>query len=509
VATERLNAEWALERAFEEFAAIFVDVDADYLRERTGDVADVVGRLRRNLVSRPRRSGELNLDLDEPSILVADELPPSVAGQLDRQRVIGLAMDAGSRTDHSAILARSLRLPAVAGLRTASLIARPGVIVMIDGYTGEVVFDPDESTINRARAKAERKWVAVPVATALIQPASTKDGVAIRFDANIELADEIDVARANGAEGIGLFRSEFMLGATPVDSMPEAAQYDAYRHLIERMAPHPVTIRTFDVDESRLTGGGGDPTQAGAPEHMRGPLGLRAIRLCLSRPDVFGAQLRALARASQHGPLRVLFPFVASVDELKAAKRALATAARDVATGGAGAPRVIQVGAMIEVPAAAMTVDALAEDSDFFSIGTNDLIQYTLAVDRTDGRVARLYDPLHPAVLRLIRGVVRAAGRCNKPVALCGEMAADPAALVALLGLGITSFSMNPVLIPAAREIVRSLTLSEVRRVVARALKLPSGAEIAAHLAAAYPGIIRKSNGRSPEPAVGGESSDR
>ena len=509
VSAERLNAEWAVERAFEEFSAIFMEVGDGYLRERRGDVADVVGRLRRNLMPKPQGAGEVSLVLDEPSILVADELPPSVAGQLDRHRVIGLAMDAGSRTDHSAILARSLRLPAVASLREASQLASPGVLILVDGYSGEIVIDPDLAMIDRARAKAERKWVSVPIARHLVHPASTSDGVAIRFDANIELPEEIDVARANGAEGIGLFRSEFMLGGRTVESLGEQEQYEAYRNLVERMAPHPVTIRTFDVDESRLAGRPGERPADGAAESSRGPLGLRAIRLSLSRPEVFGTQLRALSRAARHGPLRVLFPFVASVEELRQARAALANARLAVRSGPGDDVPPVAVGAMIEVPSAAMTVDLLAAEADFFSIGTNDLIQYTLAVDRTDGRVARLYEPLHPAVLRLVRIVTRAAARWARPVALCGEMAADPAALLALLGLGVTSFSMSPALIPAARQIVRDVSLGDVRRVVARALRLASAQQIAAHLYAAYPGVIKRTNGRTTQSGVEGDNGER
>ena len=234
---------------------------------------------------------------------------------------------------------------------------------------------------------------------------------------------------------------------------------------------------------------------------------MRAIRLSLSRPDVLGTQLRALARAARHGPLRVLFPFVASVGELRQARAALVDARRAVASGADASP--IAVGAMIEVPSAAMTVDLLAAEADFFSIGTNDLIQYTLAVDRTDGRVARLYEPLHPGVLRLVRIVTRAAARWGRPVAVCGEMAADPAALVALLGLGVTSFSMSPALIPAARQIVREVSLGDLRRVVARALRLASAQQIAALLWSAYPGIIKRSNGRTTRSGMEGDNGER
>jgi len=508
VSAERLNAEWAVERAFEEFAAIFMDVDQGYLRERRGDVADVVGRLRRNLAPIPRRAGGLQLALDEPSILVADELPPSVAGQLDRHRVIGLAMDAGSRTDHAAILARALRLPAVASLRSATQLASPGVLVLVDGFSGEVVIGPDADMIDRARTKGERQRVSVPVAGHLMRPASTADGVAIRFDANIELPGEVDVALASGAEGVGLFRSEFMLGGRLVEAVGEQEQYETYRDLIERMAPHPVTIRTFDVDESRMEARPGARVSDGGADAARGPLGLRAIRLSLSRPETLQTQLRALVRASRHGALRVLIPFVASADELRQAKSALLEAQRALGAGTDSAAS-LEIGAMIEVPSAALTVDLLAADAAFFSIGTNDLIQYTLAVDRTDGRVARLYEPLHPAVLRLVRAVSRAAGRWGRPLAVCGEMAADPAALIALLGLGVRNFSMSPALIPAARHLVGELSIGQVRRVVARALTLGSAHQIAAHLAASYPDIIKWNNGRSLRSGLEGGHGER
>ena len=498
VAAEHVNAEWAVQRAFDEFSAIFTEVEDGYLRERRGDVADVVGRLQRNLRHHGTRPAELRLELDQPSILVADDLPPSMAGQIDRQQLLGLVLDAGSRTDHTAILARSLRLPTVASVRTASSLARPGTMILLDGYAGVVVIDPDPAELERARVKSDRKLIALHVEPDLVRPAATKDGVAIRFDANVELPDDVEAALANGAEGVGLFRSEFMLGARPVDAVDEDAQYEAYRTLVERMAPHPVTIRTFDVDENRVTG------QPAGGEWSRGPMGLRGIRLSLARPDLFGIQLRALVRAARHGTVRVLFPFVASLDELRAAKAALHDAARAV-RGDSG----LAVGAMIEVPSAAFTIDLLAREADFFSIGTNDLIQYCLAVDRTDGRVAAIFEPLHPAVLRVVRGVTRAAGRMGRPVAVCGEMASDPAALMALMGLGITNFSISPAQIPAARQIVTGVALPDVRKTMARALKLGTAREVSAELARAFPVITRAANGRSARIGSEGENGER
>jgi phosphotransferase system enzyme I (PtsI) len=323
-------------------------------------------------------------------------------------------------------------------------------------------------------------------------PAFTADGVPVRFQANIERLDEIDAARAAGAEGIGLFRSEFLLAGRAVEAFDEDAQYRVYRDLVEGMAPHPVTIRTFDIDESQAWGGGdagedADPRSREA-SLSRGPLGLRAIRLSLEHRDAFGIQLRALARAGRHGAVRVLLPFVSSVDELREAKAALEAAVREVEAGSGQVPPM-PVGIMIEVPSAALTVDLLAAEADFFSIGTNDLIQYCLGVDRSDGRVAGLFDPLHPAILRVIRIVSRLARRRGRHVALCGEMAADPGALVLLLGLGVTEFSMSPAAIAAARDLVGRVTMREARGVAARAVGLPTSRDIGALLAARFPAL--------------------
>jgi phosphotransferase system enzyme I (PtsI) len=501
VEADRVNAEWALDRAFDEFCAVFAEVGDEYLRERRGDVADVVGRLRRNLLPASAGGVRALADLAAPAVLVADELAPSVAAQLDPSLILGLALETGSRTHHSAILARSLGIPAVAGAAALARLIVPGTMVLVDGDAGEVVTDPPAELIEAARARRDRRAAGTAAsAPRAVGPAITADGVPVAFLANIERLDEIDAARAVGAEGIGLFRSEFLLDGRAIAAFDEDAQYRVYRSLIEGMAPLPVTIRTFDIDESQASGAGGaddDETRRARDAGLsRGPLGLRAIRLSLGHQHAFAVQLRALARAGRHGAMRVLLPLVSSVDELRGARAALGAAIREVERRGGAVPP-IPVGIMIEVPSAALTVDLLAAEADFFSIGTNDLIQYCLAVDRSDGRVAGLFDPLHPAILRVIRTVSRLARPSGRRVALCGEMAADPGALVLLLGLGVTEFSMSPAAIPDARDLVGRVTMRAARRAAAQAIGLPTSRDIGALIAARFPAL-------TPTPAAPG-----
>jgi len=510
VKADRVNAEWALDRTFDEFCAVFAEVGDEYLRERRGDVADLVGRLRRNLL--PAAAGPMRglADLAAPAVLVADELSPSMAAQLDPAIILGLAFETGSRTHHSAILARSLGIPAVAGAPAVTRHIRPGTLVLVDGDAGEVVIDPAPEMIERARARRERRAAGAGAGTARVAgPVVTADGVAVRFQANIERPGEVDGAKAAGAEGIGLFRSEFLLAGRAVETLDEEVQYRIYRDLVERMAPHPVTIRTFDIDESQASGGGGgdqdDRAGVRGAGLSRGPLGLRAIRLSLRHRAAFETQLRALARAGRHGAVRVLLPLVSSVEELREAKDAVHSAIGEVeATGRALAP--MPVGIMIEVPSAALTADLLAADADFFSIGTNDLIQYCLAVDRSDGRVATLFDPLHPAILRVIRRVIRLARPRGRQVAVCGEMAADPGALLLLLGLGVTEFSMSPAAIPEARDLVRQVSMGDARSAAGGALGLPTSRDIAALLAARFPTLATWPAGRDGRPHMEGQS---
>jgi phosphotransferase system enzyme I (PtsI) len=467
---ERLNAESALYRALDEVSALFDQLDDPYLRERKGDVEDVVGRLCGNL-----RSGGDPLDLfrsiDGPLVLIAEELSPSLIAQLDFQQLAAFVTDAGSWTYHTAILARSIHVPAVAGLRHASSMIPPGAMVAVDGATGDVLVDPEPDVLAELEARSrKRRAYEQSLSEYGNLPAVTLDGTPIRIEANVELPEEAARARLRGAEGIGLYRSEFLLAGTSAAGLDEEAQFVVYRRLIDAMAGGRVTVRTFDVTESQmgLTHGG---------EHTRSPLGLRGLRLSLSFEEVFHAQLRALLRAAVHGPLRIMFPFVTGVEEVRLARAAVARAAEELRGEGVPVPEV-PIGIMIEVPSAALTIDLLAEEADFVSIGTNDLIQYTLAVDRTDDRVSGMYAPLHPAILRVLRQVARGARRGGVPVSVCGEMAADPVMLPLLTGLGLREFSMTPAAIPVGKQVVRGLRLSDTVRLASRALKAATPAEV-------------------------------
>jgi phosphotransferase system enzyme I (PtsI) len=477
VREQRVNAEWAVQQVFHEFSAVFDEVADPYLRERKGDVGDLVGRLRMNLrkgVATPR---DLLRELDESSVLIADELTPSIAAQVDWTKVRGFATDAGSRTYHTAILARSLDVPAVVGLHNASELVQAGQLVVIDGTASELILDPTPEQLSRAVALADdhRPGTLVAIVEAeRRRPASTADGVRIRIDANIEFPGDLAAARYAGAEGIGLYRSEFLITGGDEDVRDEDRQYEIYRGMLEGMAPGVVTVRTFDVDEEQLTSRlSQHPLAAGwEPDDSRASRqGLRGLRLSLTRPDLFRVQLRALLRAARHGHLRILFPFVSSVEQVRQARAMIADATRDLERRGEQVTPV-PVGVMIEIPAAAYTADLLAREVDFFTIGTNDLIQYCLAVDRADERVSRLYEPLHPAILRMIFMVRRAASRQRIPVSLCGEMASDPALLTLLVGLGLTEFSMTPGAIPVAKQVLGELRSDELRALARRILKL-------------------------------------
>jgi phosphoenolpyruvate-protein phosphotransferase (PTS system enzyme I) len=487
VRSQRVNAEWAVQQVFHEFSAVFEEVADAYLQERKGDVADLVGRLRMNLrkgVATPR---DLLRDLDESSVLIADELPPSIAAQVDWTRVRGFATDAGSRTYHTAILARSLDVPAVVGLHNASERVQAGQTVVIDGTASELILDPTADDLARAARHADDHRPGAPIDAERRRPAATADGVPIRLDANLEFPDDLAAARYAGAEGIGLYRSEFLVTGGDENIRDEDRQYEIYRRMLEGMAPGTVTVRTFDVDEEQLTSRESSDTLGvgwESDDSRASRQGLRGLRLSLTRPDLFRVQLRALLRAARHGQLRIMFPFVSSVDQVRGAKQMIADAATDLARRGEQVPRV-PVGVMIEIPAAAYTADLLAKEVDFFTIGTNDLIQYCLAVDRSDERVSRLYEPLHPAILRMILMVRRAATRHHIPVSLCGEMASDPALLTLLVGLGLTEFSMTPGAIPVAKQVLGELRSDELRALARRVLRLPTVDEIEGALLAA------------------------
>jgi len=491
VCEERVNAEWAVQRALDEIAAIFNDVRDPYLHERKGDLHDVAGRLRMNLRDEKGGARDLLQDLDTPCVLIADELTPSVVAQLDWTRIRGFATDAGSRTYHTAILARSLGVPAAVGLHDVSLRIPPGASVIVDGDSGEVIIEPSPADWQEADARARIMKQQVAVPHAADGPVRSLDGVPVVLQANIERSEDVAAAIAAGAEGIGLYRSEFMLVGGPPDMAAEEEQYHVYRQLVERMAPRPVTIRTFDIDERQLARPLVDAALDARwfPEHDRtqrsGHAGLRGIRFGLAQPEILKTQVRALLRAAAHGSLRIMFPFVSSVHEVRTARVLVEEARAELRTRGIEAPAV-PIGIMIEVPSAAFTAPLLAREVDFFTIGTNDLIQYTLAVDRMDERVSDRYQPLHPAVLRLLRAVRRGARRRGIPVSLCGEMASDPLFLRLLLGCGLTDFSMTPGALPMARRVVQETSIAEMVHVAAHVFTLGTVEEIDQYLRRAF-----------------------
>jgi phosphotransferase system enzyme I (PtsI) len=470
VRTERLNADWALERAIAELHGVFAREGDAWLRERVSDLADVGGRLQRNL--RPARDalGDLVDELEPPLILVTDELPPSTAAQIDWTRVRGLVCDVGSPTHHTVILVRSLGVPAVVGLAGSTQLIAPGQTLAIDGTTGEVAIDPAEEALDRWRQRAEIAAAGLRALGELRdQPAVTSDGIPIRLEANLERAEDVSRVLDAGAEGIGLYRSEFLLDAIQAETPDEEAQVETYRMLLAAVRPRPVTIRTFDAAGDR----GLVVSRAGHRERF----GLRGIRAALHHDARFLAQLRALLRAADAGRLRILLPFVTAPEEMRLARELIERVRLEL-----GVATAIPIGAMIEVPAAALTVDQLARHADFLSVGTNDLIQYTLAVDRTDERLAGHYEPESAAVLRLLRTVRRAAHRASCDLAVCGEMAADPLLVALLVGLGFRAFSMTPAAIPVVKRSLATIDTRQAARIARQALRATTADDVHALL---------------------------
>ncbi len=432
----------------------------DFLKRLVHDLYDIEHALLRQLHGLKR--DDLS-HLEENVIIVAQDLTPTQTVTLDKEKVVAFVTDTGGRTSHTAIVARALGIPAVVGLGaiTAEIVA--GDLLIVDGSTGAVVINPDEETLDSYHAKARNiQEHEARLARLRRLPAETIDGNRVHLYANIESPDEARIAVERGAEGVGLYRTEFLFfekGSEPT----EEEHYQAYRHVVEALGGRPVAIRTFDM--------GGDKLVPGQASTERNPfLGCRSIRLCLQNPELFQTQIRAILRASAHGPASILFPMISNLREVRQAKRVVHEMMADLDEAGIPFSRHIEIGIMIEVPGAAKIIDLLAREVDYVSIGTNDLVQYTLAVDRGNERVSELFQPAHPAVLRIIRDVIQAGRENGIHVAMCGEMSGEVVYAVLLVGLGLTEFSVSPAALPSIKEIIRSVTLEHAQEVARTAL---------------------------------------
>jgi phosphoenolpyruvate-protein phosphotransferase (PTS system enzyme I) len=457
-----INAEWALKKVVSSLKAMFLNMSDLYLKERAIDIGHVSDRILNNLVG----SEKINIaTIDKRVVLVATDLSPAQTSQIQLERVKGFITDQGGGTSHTSIIARTLGIPAVSGLDHATKTICSGDLIIVDGISGKVIVHPSEQTLvvyEERRLQYEIRMAALDRQSHL--NAVTLDGQRFMVMGNIELPEEIVAVLDRGGDGIGLYRTEFQYLGRP-DYPGETELFEKYKDVVEVMAPRPVTIRTLDIN--------GDKALDRPVESVEDnpALGLRAIRYCLKHPDIFKTQLRAILRAAAYGNVRILFPMISGYEEIQEAKAMLDTASDELKKEGIAHNRDIEIGIMIEVPSAVILSDILADTVDFFSIGTNDLIQFSLAIDRGNRQVAYLYNPLHPAILRLLRQTVDAARAKGKKVFMCGEMAGDTLHIPILLGLGIQEFSMNPNAIPLAKQTIRSLNVGEARSFLCEIMK--------------------------------------
>jgi phosphotransferase system enzyme I (PtsI) len=465
------NIETCFHKISSRYVQAFAEIDDEYLRERAGDLRDVAQRVLQNLLGQAENSLSR---LAEKRIVVATDITPSDSATLDRSAALALVMDAGSKTSHAVIVARSMKIPSVVGLRNLTTRVNDGDWAIVDGYDGLVILNPTESTLFRyGKIQERKKSFEARLMEVNRQPAVTLDGLTVTLQANIERADEVAKAKSFFADGIGLYRTEFLfLNSSRVP--PEQEQFLAYKAVIEEMAPKAVVVRTLDL--------GGDKPLAGKadlfPKENNPFMGFRAIRFCLEHQDIFKDQLRAILRASAFGKARLMFPMISGTEELARAVAVVDECKAELRGLGVAFDESMEIGTMIEIPSAAVTADLLAKQCAFFSIGTNDLIQYLLAIDRVNDRIAHLYEPTHPAVLRTLKQIVDEAHRQKIPVSVCGEMAGDPVYTPLLLGLGVDSLSMSPAWLPSVRYFVRAMTMADARKLAAEALTMSSPKEI-------------------------------
>lgn len=477
--TSGLNIETCFNAVGQRYIQAFSEIDDEYLRERAADIKDVTRRVLHVLLGQ----SAVNLtELVEKRIIVARDLSPSEAAGIDRSAALGIATDGGSRTSHAVIVARSMKIPAVVAARDLTKRVQDGDWMIVDGYEGIAILHPTQATLFRyGKIQKEKSSFESRLLAANELPAETLDGVRVTLRANIEKADEVALVRQYRGEGVGLYRTEYLYLSS--HHLPnEEQQYANYRAIVEGLAPAPVTIRTLDI--------GGDKPLPGNPE-LIGPeanpfLGFRAIRMCLENPELFKEQLRAILRASAHGKVEIMYPMIGCAEELERANALLAEARAELKARGQACDDQVRVGTMIEIPSAALAADTLAPHCQFFSIGTNDLIQYLLAIDRGNNRIAHLYDPTHPAVLRVLKQVIDAAHQFRLKVSVCGEMAGDPIYAPLLVGLGVDELSMTPPLLPAVKYLVRAMKFSEAQKLATDCLAQTDPKKTAALVEAFY-----------------------
>ncbi|SET87683.1 phosphoenolpyruvate--protein phosphotransferase [Paenibacillus sp. NFR01] len=471
IRSEAVNADFALNETASQFVAMFENMKSAYLQERAADMRDVTKRVLNHLLGITYISPA---EISEEVIVVAQDLTPSDTAQLNRTYVKGFTTNIGGRTSHSAIMARSLEIPAVVGTKNVLSLVKAGDLLIVDGLSGDVLINPSEEEVAEYTRKQEAHNLQIAEWKKLRdEPTVSKDGKHVELAANIGTPNDVTGVLDNGGEGVGLYRTEFLYMGR--DKLPsEEVQYNAYRTVLESMKGKPVVVRTLDI------GGDKELPYLEMPKEMNPFLGYRAIRLCLDRQDIFRTQLRALLRASAHGELRIMFPMIATLTEFRAARELLLEEKAKLREEGKEVSDNIQLGIMVEIPSTAVLADQFAKEVDFFSIGTNDLIQYTMAADRMNEQVSYLYQPYNPAILRLVKIVIDAAHAEGKWTGMCGEMAGDSTAIPLLLGLGLDEFSMSATSILPARSQIAKLSAAEMKEMAAKALQMSTAEEVAA-----------------------------
>ncbi len=483
ISGQRVNAEWALKTVLNDIMEYFEKMDDPYLRERAMDIEHIVNRLLLNLMGRKHES---IADIREPVVVVAHDLAPTDTAQMVKGTVLGFLTDVGGKTSHTAIMARSLEIPAVVGLESITRKAESGDTVIVDGTTGTVIINPSESVVEVYKRRRERYE---NYGKALFHykdlPSETTDGRRVRLIGNMEIVEEIDALIEHGAEGIGLYRTEFLY-LNRKDLPTEEEHVRAYRQVARKMAPNPVVIRTLDVGGDKIL------SQVESQKEINPALGLRAIRFCLKNIDIFKVQLRGILRASSYGDIKIMFPMISGIEEVRRARQILEECKRELKSEGKAFNPDIEVGVMIEVPSAAMIADLIVKEVSFISIGTNDLLQYSLAIDRVNEHVAYLYEPFHPAVLRIIKTVVEAANKAGVSVSVCGEMAGEPEYALILLGFGVDQLSMNAYSVLRVKRLIRSISHAEAKKICKNILGFATAKEVENYINMKLPGLYKE-----------------